>query len=460
MATLINRVMFRAASSGTGSFVVSAPITGYMTPATGGAVDATVYSYAAESDDKTEWEIGTGTYTSGTTTLTRTPLKSSNSDLAVNFTAAPRVALTGLAADFQPADSDLTSWAAITRAAGFDTFVATPSSANLAALVTGETGSGALMFGTSPTITTDITIPNTGLHLLDTNASHDLIIAPGSDLTADRTLTITTGDSARTLTISGNATVSQDYSTTGNPQFATIELGAASDTTLSRASAGEVNIEGNRIYRASGTDVALADGGTGASLSDPNADRILFWDDSAGAMTWLTPGNGLTITATTIDAGSTLGTSVSASGTSVDFTGLPASVKWVRISFVGISTSGTSNPLIQIGDSGGIETTGYLGTGCFLGNANTTGATNYTTGFGLQSGLAAAVMHGTITLALVDASANTWAASGNIGLSNSQFICLTGGSKSLSATFDRVRITTVGGSDTFDAGSFNIQYGT
>jgi hypothetical protein len=68
--------------------------------------------------------------------------------------------------------------------------------------VTDETGTGALMFGTSPTITTDITIPNEGLHLLDTNASHDLIIKPGSNLTADRILTITTGDAARTLDIS------------------------------------------------------------------------------------------------------------------------------------------------------------------------------------------------------------------------------------------------------------------
>lgn len=55
-------------------------------------------------------------------------------------------------------------------------------------------------------------------------------------------------------------------------------------------------------YTPGGTDVALADGGTGASLSDPNADRILFWDDSAGQVTWLTPGTGLTITTTTIDA--------------------------------------------------------------------------------------------------------------------------------------------------------------
>lgn len=55
---------------------------------------------------------------------------------------------------YQPLDDDLTSWAEITRAAGFDTFAATPSSANLAALVTGETGTGALVFATSPMLIT------------------------------------------------------------------------------------------------------------------------------------------------------------------------------------------------------------------------------------------------------------------------------------------------------------------
>ena len=50
-----------------------------------------------------------------------------------------------------------------------------------------------------------------------------------------------------------------------SPQFTAIELGAASDTTLARASAGNVNIEGNLVYRAGGTDVPVADGGTGAS---------------------------------------------------------------------------------------------------------------------------------------------------------------------------------------------------
>jgi hypothetical protein len=94
---------------------------------------------------------------------------------------------------------------------------------------------------------TSVYLNNTGLKLKDTNASHGLIIAPGSDLSADRTLTVTTGDAARTLTISGNATVSQDYSTSGNPQFATIELGAATDTTVSRASPGRIAVEGATV---------------------------------------------------------------------------------------------------------------------------------------------------------------------------------------------------------------------
>lgn len=57
-------------------------------------------------------------------------------------------------------------------------------------------------------ITTSLTLPNTGLHLLDTNASHDLIIKPGSDLSADHTLTVVTGDADRTLTLTGNASIS------------------------------------------------------------------------------------------------------------------------------------------------------------------------------------------------------------------------------------------------------------
>ena len=89
---------------------------------------------------------------------------------------------------------------------------------------------------------------------------------------------------------------------TAAPAPTTIELGHASDTTLARSSSGDVSIECNVIYRAGGTDVALADGGTGASLSDPGADRLLFWDDGSCAVAFLPAGSGLTICGTTMTA--------------------------------------------------------------------------------------------------------------------------------------------------------------
>ena len=46
----------------------------------------------------------------------------------------------------------------------------------------------------------------------------------------------------------------------------------------------------------------LANGGTGASLTDPGADRILFWDESGNVVGFLTAGTGLVINGTTITA--------------------------------------------------------------------------------------------------------------------------------------------------------------
>jgi hypothetical protein len=80
--------------------------------------------------------------------------------------------------------------------------------------ITVTNGAGTITLSTPQSINTTsspqfagVTLGNEGLHLLDTNASHDLIIKPGSDLTADRIFTITTGDAARTLSMAGNLTV-------------------------------------------------------------------------------------------------------------------------------------------------------------------------------------------------------------------------------------------------------------
>lgn len=154
----------------------------------------------------------------------------------------------------------------------------------------------------------------------------------------------------------------------------------------------------------------------------------------------------------------TLETPQSAAGTSVDFTGLSSDAKRIAVNFIGVSTNGNSNVLVQLGDSGGVEATGYLGSSTLLDSGVT--SLNFTIGFGLVAGAASSVRHGSITLELENASDNTWSAHGNFGLSNAAGTITTGGSKSLSATLDRVRITTVNGTDSFDAGEINLSIQT
>ena len=146
----------------------------------------------------------------------------------------------------------------------------------------------------------------------------------------------------------------------------------------------------------------------------------------------------------------------STSGTSIDFTGIPSWVKRVTVMFDAVSTNGSSNWLVQLGDSGGIENTGYTSVGAYLG-ASTAG-TSYTSGFGFPMTGSNHVGQGFFTIC--NLSGNAWAANGNLSGSGTAagFEYLTSGSKTLSATLDRVRITTVNGTDTFDAGSINILY--
>lgn len=141
------------------------------------------------------------------------------------------------------------------------------------------------------------------------------------------------------------------------------------------------------------------------------------------------------------------------SGTSIDFTGIPSWVKRITVMFNGVSTNGTSNLQIQLGDSGGVETSGYL-----------SGASNFAAYSSSTSGLlsthnnsAAAVWGGFIQISLFES--NTWVSKGNLNDSSAGAqVISSAGSKSTSATLDRIRITTVNGTDTFDAGSVNILY--
>jgi hypothetical protein len=124
-----------------------------------------------------------------------------------------------------------------------------------------------------------------------------------------------------------------------------------------------------------------------------------------------------------------------------------------------VSTNGTSIPQIQIGDSGGIEATGYIGA-AFYGITSASASTQNSTGF-LLSGVANAAAYtysGIYTISLLNAASNIWSFSGSSSSSDAARIFIGSGSKTLSDVLDRVRITTVNGTDTFDAGSINILY--
>lgn len=162
-----------------------------------------------------------------------------------------------------------------------------------------------------------------------------------------------------------------------------------------------------------------------------------------------------TVVANNVNSAIVSGTAVaSTSGTSIDFTSIPSWVKRITVMFNGVSTNGTSNFLIQLGDAGGIETTGYVSTGSFAGPTNAAGGSSATSGF-VTATVAAANSHsGHFVITLL--GSNLWVCSHIIGVST--FMYCGGGNKTLSDTLTQIRITTAGGTDTFDAGSINILY--
>ena len=150
----------------------------------------------------------------------------------------------------------------------------------------------------------------------------------------------------------------------------------------------------------------------------------------------------------------------STSGTSIDFTGIPSWAKRVTVMFNGVSTSGASDVMLRIG-AGSIDATGYTGTISYVTGSGASASGLLSTGFFLiYSGGHNAVItwYGSFTLTLLSSASNLWVVSGTLGRGDAAGGTMIGGAKTLSGTLDRLRITTVSGTDTFDAGSINILY--
>lgn len=144
-------------------------------------------------------------------------------------------------------------------------------------------------------------------------------------------------------------------------------------------------------------------------------------------------------------------TAKSATGTSVDFTGIPSWVKRVTVMLSSVSLSGTTSWSVQIG-SGSFTTSGYV-SGTTRASTGTTSTS--TSGFVIQPLTADSSYNGHIILTLV--GSNTWVSSHAIFASTSNSAVVGGGGVTLSGSLDRVRAI-AGGADTFDAGTINILY--
>ena len=151
----------------------------------------------------------------------------------------------------------------------------------------------------------------------------------------------------------------------------------------------------------------------------------------------------------------------STSGTSIDFTSIPTWVKRITVMLNGVSTSGTSLVQIQVG-SGSVSTSSYVTGSGFFANASGSVTAAYTSGLvfeGGAGGSAAYLRYGIITITNI--SSNIWVFGIQGYLSSAGTVAPVAGggvSPTLSGALDRVRITTVNGTDTFDAGSINILY--
>ena len=151
-----------------------------------------------------------------------------------------------------------------------------------------------------------------------------------------------------------------------------------------------------------------------------------------------------------------LSTAKTASGTAVDFVGIPEGVKRITVMFNGVSTNGASNYLTQLGGAGGIENTGYLGTGFGVGGTSIGVSAPVTAGFLFSVTNAGSNVNGSATINIF--GGNTWVFNGAIASSTDARAWVGAGSKTLSGTLDRLRITTVNGTDQFDAGTINISW--
>ncbi len=190
-------------------------------------------------------------------------------------------------------------------------------------------------------------------------------------------------------------------------------------------------------------DITTADGDVGIFMSEGSGNwRCLHYMKANGAV-----------------LGSVLLSEVTTTGSAVVSlaTTIPPWAKKITLLLEGCSSSGTSPWIIQIGPTGGVESTSYVSDAVDIGAAGNAYG-NTTAGFLIHTASnAGASYNGKVEIELKDAANNTWEATSRVSRVGTN-VSVGVGAKSLAGVLTQVSITTTGGSDTFDAMSIAVKY--
>ena len=281
---------------------------------------------------------------------------------------------------------------------------------------------------------------------------------------------------ASSLTAGGNAVLGANTFTAAQEWATGTAIASAATVNLNTATGNRVHITGTTAITAvtltRGPRTVIFDGiltlthnattnnlPGAANITTAANDRAVY--ESDGTTVYCrsyTKASGLPVVSAA--AGFTLGTPVaSTSGTSISFTGIPATARQIVVHFkgVGIDASGT-DLLIQLGDSGGIETSGYVAAGASFNSGSTNNVQASSTGFLCKLSEISQELTGCMTFNLENSSTNSWSGVGGFARTTGNLNYLAAGGKSLSATLDRISITTTSGTANFDLGEINIAY--
>jgi hypothetical protein len=289
----------------------------------------------------------------------------------------------------------------------------------------------------------------------DTNTG---IYRPAAD-----TLALVTGGTERVRVSSTGALIIGSGDATGTVSGNVLRAPSASGTNIA---GGDIEIQaGNGTGTGGSGNIVLktADVGSSGSTANTLTQRLLItpkggFSFGSGATSYGTAGQVLISNGDappTFGSVITSGTAVSASGTSVTFSGIPSTAKRVTVMGAGISTNGTSAPMLRLSANGTVESTGYAGT--TVGN-NAGVSAQWSTYIPLYNTAWAATDIITFVVTLTKITENTWTISLSGGRENEAYGIYGAGNKSLSAALDAIYISTITGTTSFDAGTLNILY--